>query len=48
VLTLVPRDAAYAEIVRIVYVHGSGSRIDSIRIDEANGDRSEITIKPEP
>jgi hypothetical protein len=48
VLTLVPRDAAYAEIVRIVYVHGSGSRIDSIRIDEANGDRSEITIEPEP
>ena len=48
VLTLVPRDAAYAEIVRIVYVHGSGPLVDSIRIDEANGDRSVITIEPEP
>ncbi|RYU56956.1 outer membrane lipoprotein carrier protein LolA [Methylolobus aquaticus] len=47
VLTLVPRDAAYAEIVRVVYVHGSGPRIESIRIDEANGDRSEIRIEPE-
>ncbi|MGY6215308.1 LolA family protein [Methylolobus aquaticus] len=47
VLTLVPRDAAYAEIVRVVYVHGSGPRIESIRIEEANGDRSEIRIEPE-
>jgi hypothetical protein len=48
VLTLVPRDAAYAEIVRIVYVHGSGARVDAIRIDEASGDRSVITIEPDP
>lgn len=47
VLTLVPREPVYAEVVRTVYVRGQGTRIASIEIDEANGDRSVITIEPE-
>ena len=46
VLSLVPKVAAHADIVRVVYVRGSGIHIDSIEIEEANGDRSVITIEP--
>lgn len=46
-LTLVPREPAYAQIVRTVQVRGSGARVESIAIEEASGDRSVIAIEPD-
>ena len=45
-LALTPREARFGELLRAVYVRGTGDRITRIDIEERNGDRSEMTIEP--
>lgn len=47
-LALVPLDAEMAKLVRTVQVRGGGDRIREIRIEEASGDSSVMTIEPMP
>lgn len=47
-LSLVPRSPRAAELVRVVYVRGSGDRVTGIEIEERNGDRSVLHIEALP
>ncbi len=46
-LQLVPKDAATLEVVREIRIEGRASRIGTIEILEANGDRSVMTVTGE-
>lgn len=45
-LTLTPRDQALKELLRQVTVDGTGTELRSVRIVQANGDQSLMTIRP--
>lgn len=45
-LTLVPREQALADLVRRINVEGVGTDLHTVRIEQANGDSSLMTISP--
>lgn len=47
-LHLVPRQAAMAKKVAAITIHGRGTTLATVRIEQANGDHSVMQITPEP
>jgi hypothetical protein len=45
-LTLTPRDQSLKQLLRQVTVEGSGTDLHAVRIIQANGDQSLMTIRP--
>lgn len=46
-LTLVPRDASLRSLVTRVTIEGSGAAVERVEIEQADGDRSLMQIRPE-
>ncbi len=47
-IVLVPRDAATLALISRIRLAGASSRLARIDIDEAGGDRSQMTVREEP
>lgn len=47
-IALVPRDAGTLALISRIRLAGTGSRLARIDIDEAGGDRSQMTLQEEP